>query len=126
MRKLIASALVAGLFLCAGGALAADAPRRDIAARRLNRFNAYAGPSTWGPWTQIAAHGGPVTYTITAKPVGSTVIVGRVKYFGRDGKQHIETFRGSTTITTGNSWATVRVSFKGIPTGSAVEGTISP
>ena len=88
-------------------------------------FASYAGPSVWSDWSNIASYLGVVTYHITAEPVGATALFCRVRYY-RDTGQVIEEFREETTITTGNVVANLEVSFKGIPTGSAVNGTVEP
>lgn len=86
-------------------------------------FNAYAGPNVWGPWVQIAAHGGSVGYSISYEAVGSTLVIGAVYYYGSGGWV-TQQFRDSISIRTGNVWATVHVCFRGTPFGSAVRGII--
>lgn len=88
-------------------------------------YSAYAGPSIWGSWEEIARHLGKCTFNITAEAVGSTIIRGRVRYY-RDSEKVIEEFRDSITIHTGNAVDIVEVSFMGIPMGTAVNGTIDP
>jgi hypothetical protein len=90
------------------------------------QFAAYAGPSTWGAWVNIADHLGVVKYRITGQAVGDTVLRSRVRYFKGPNNQVIEEWADSVSITTGDVVASVEVSFMGIPTGSAVNGTISP
>lgn len=97
--------------------------RTHRAARRL--FAAYAGPLTWGPWVEVAAHGGVVTYKIDYSAVGSTLVHGAVNYYSSNGWR-TDVFRNSITITTGNAWAVVKVCFHGNPFGSAVNGSINP
>ena len=82
----------------------------------------------WGPDTNVASHIGSVTFTITYDAVGDTLVMGRVTYYkGADAGQLVtEEFRDETTITTSNSVANVVCCFKGIPTGSAVNGTVTP
>lgn len=92
----------------------------------MTSFSAYALPNIWGPWVNIASHTASVSFKISADPVGSTVLRCRVRYFkGKGGgSQIIEEFIDNVTITTSNSVAIIEVSFMGIPTGSAVDGTI--
>jgi hypothetical protein len=94
----------------------------------MAQFNAYAPPDLWGAWVTIGSHLGSVTFDISYEALGETLVVGRVRYWKGigPGGQVIEEFRDSTTITTSNSGANVEVSFKGIPTGSPVQGMISP
>jgi len=88
-------------------------------------FNIWAPPNFFGPWVIVASHGGVVRYTIQASAVGSTLVIGEVKYYSQTGER-IEQFRDVARITTGNAWANVRVRFKGIPLGSSVEVRVSP
>lgn len=88
-------------------------------------FNIWAPPMIYGPWVVVASHGGVVRYTITARPQGSTMVMGEVKYHSHTGER-VEAFKDVARITTGNSWANVRVRFKGIPLGSAVDVRVSP
>ena len=90
------------------------------------QYAAFAGPSIWGNWQEVADPLGVVTYNIAAQPVGDTVLRCRVRYFKTENQQTTEEWRDQTTITTGNAVAKVEVSFMGIPTGSAVDGTIDP
>lgn len=98
---------------------------RPLAARN---FVAYAAPMTWGPDVTVASHLGSVTYKITYEAVGETLVIGRVIYYkGPGGGEKVtEEFRNETTITTSNSAANVVCDFKGVPTGSAVNGTVNP
>jgi hypothetical protein len=89
-------------------------------------YPAYAGPNVFGPWAQVGSHAGAITYTISASPVGKTMIVGEVMYFGVDGQRKVEPFYGSTVIRTCNCWATVLVRFKGIPLGTVVNVSVNP
>ncbi|MFD2871729.1 hypothetical protein ACFS5N_04570 [Mucilaginibacter ximonensis] len=88
-------------------------------------YHAYAGPSTWSAWTQIASQFGVTAYDITANAVGSTIIKCRVRYFDRTNTQVISEFLDNITILTAPTGA-VEVSFMGVPTGTAVDGTINP
>jgi hypothetical protein len=106
-------------------------PRDSIEpeALALRQFAAYAGPSSWGSWVQVATHNGVASYNIAYRAaVGGTVVYGAVNYYassyGGSGPR-TEVFKDSTTITTGNAWGNVFVSFHGNPSGSAVNGTIS-
>jgi hypothetical protein len=91
-------------------------------------FVGYAAPMTWGPDVTVASHIGSVTFKISYEAVGDTLVMGRVTYYKGDGAgaKVTEEFRDETTITTSNSVANVICDFKGIPTGSAVNGTVTP
>jgi hypothetical protein len=91
-------------------------------------FESYAPPVVWGPWQVVASHAGSVNYEISVEPIGDTVIYGQVQYWKGNGggNQVVEDFRESTNVSTSNSYANVEVRFKGIPTGTAVRGTIAP
>jgi hypothetical protein len=92
----------------------------------MRLYAAYAGPNIWGPWVIILSHLGIVNCSISAKPVGDTVLRCRVRYFDSKNVQVTEEWNGDVKITTSNSVANVEVSFLGIPLGSAVDGTVSP
>jgi hypothetical protein len=111
--------------LLEGAVRVTDAGAAALPARN---FTAYAPPMIWGPDTTVASHIGTVTFTITYEAVGDTLVMGRVTYYkGPDAGQLVtEEFRDETTITTSNSVANVVCNFKGIPTGSAVNGTVTP
>lgn len=102
--------------------------RSDAIAAAPRTFAAYAAPMIWGPDTNVGSHIGSITFTITYEAVGDTLVMGRVTYYKGAGAGQLvtEEFRDETTITTSNSVANVICSFKGIPTGSAVNGTITP
>ena len=91
-------------------------------------FNGYAPPNFWGSWVTVASHIGSVSYRISYSAVGSTLVVAQVEYWkgSGGGSKVVEDFRDTTSITTSNSVANVRVRFKGVPLGSAVRGSISP
>jgi hypothetical protein len=91
-------------------------------------FAAYAPPMLWGPSVAVASHLGAVTYTIEYSAVGDTLVMGRVTYWKGEGggRKVTEEFRDRTTITTSNSVGTVECEFKGVPLGSAVDGSCSP
>lgn len=74
----------------------------------------------------MADHLGEVTYRIDAVPVGDTVLRCRVRYYKAVRNQVTEEWRDDVTIRTANVVASVEVSFMGLPTGSAVEGTVNP
>jgi len=101
---------------------------RATKIRAKRSFSAYAAPSIWGPWVTVASHIGSVTFTIETTPLGDTLLMSRVRYWkgAGGGSQVTEEFRDSTTITTSNSVANVEVSCKGVPTGSAVDGSVEP
>lgn len=89
------------------------------------QFSAYAPPSAWGSWVQVASHGGVISYSISYEPLGSTNVVGAVNFHGTGG-QVTQQFNDSIDITTGNVWANVFVCFKGAPLGTAVTVAINP
>jgi len=97
------------------------------AQKPRTEFTAYAAPMTWGPDVTVASHIGSFTYTITYEAVGDTLVMGRVSYYkGTGGGQKVyEEFKDSTTITTANAVANVVCDFKGVPTGSAVTGSVT-
>ena len=66
--------------------------------------------------------------TIAYQAVGSSVVFGRVSYFKGpgDGQKVMEEFKDKTTITTANAVANVVCDFRGVPTGSTVNGTVKP
>lgn len=102
--------------------------REDEVTTAARSFVGYAPPLVWGPGVTVASHIGSVTYTIEYSAVGDTVVMGRVTYWkgSGGGRKVTEEFRDSTTITTSNSVATVDCEFKGLPTGSTVNGTCNP
>ncbi len=88
-------------------------------------------PLVWGAWVSIASHAGSVTYTISYRPLGDTLVLAQVRYYAPygdepGGRQVVKDFTETIRITTSNSYANIEVRFKGIVLGSAVEGTISP
>lgn len=90
-------------------------------------FTGYAPPLVWGPSYVIASHIGVVSYSIGYKAAGDTLVLARVTYFKNpNGGQVTEEFRDETVITTSNSVANVTIAFKGVPLGSAIEGTVAP
>ncbi|MDG3075996.1 hypothetical protein [Bacillus halotolerans] len=87
------------------------------------QFSAYAPPNFWGVWYTIESHIGPVDLSISYKAVGDTLVLGKVRYFSENGKKEQE-FIDSVQISCGNAVDNVEVCFKGVPTGSAVEGWV--
>lgn len=110
-----------------GEAIYAAASERR-AHRLATAFVGYAGPMMWGADVVVASHIGSVKYTISYEVVGDTLVLGRVTYFkgAAGGIQVTEEFKDETSITTAKSVANVICSFKGIPIGSAVSGTVEP
>ena len=86
-----------------------------------HRYDAYAPPNFFGNWYEVGAHLGPTTFKITARPLGNSEIASEVRYFASNGQEKIETFTREIRIQTGNGVGAVKVRFKGIPTGTAVE-----
>jgi len=99
--------------------------KKKDSALLSRQFSAYAPPSAWGSWVQVASHGGVISYNISYEPVGNTNVLGSVNYQGAGG-QVSQQFNDSIDITTGNVWANVFVCFRGAPLGTAVTVTISP
>ena len=89
------------------------------------QFDAYAPPIIWGPYLNIQSHGGSVSFTISYKPVGNTLVKGKVRYWKETDKKIELEFLDRITIKTANVWGNIDVCFKGIPLGSAVQGSIS-
>lgn len=92
----------------------------------MSLFNAYAAPSTWGPWVTVGSHLGEASFTINANAVGDTLLKCRVRYYKTSVSQVIEEWLDNVTVNCGDCVANVEVSFMGIPTGSAVDGTVNP
>lgn len=92
------------------------------------RLQAYAPPIAWGPWTIVGSHLGVVTFDIDYTALGDTLVMGEIRYFkgANSGVRVVEGFRDSVTITTSNSVANVEARFKGVPTGSAVDISVTP
>ena len=88
------------------------------------KFTAYAPPMMWGAWNNIQAHGGSINFKITYSPIGDALVMGKVRYFKSDGNQIEQEFKDEISIKTANVWATIEVCFKGLTTGSTVEGEI--
>src|SRR5262245_948206 len=55
-------------------------------AAAKQRHQLYAPPVAWGPWSDVASHIGPARFTITVEPIGKTLVVGEVEYFGPKGR----------------------------------------
>ena len=79
----------------------------------------------WGAWNTIESHGGSISRTITYEPVGDTLVLGKVRYFKFKDKSVEEEFKDNTSISTADVWANIEVCFKGVVTGSTVQGEIS-
>lgn len=92
----------------------------------MRQFISYAPPSSLGDWSVVAEHSASLTYSITAKSVGSTKLKCKVKYYNKKNELVEEEWLDSVKITTGNSIANVEVCFYGIPLGTTVNGTINP
>ena len=92
----------------------------------MRLYNAYAGPAIWGQWVNIASHAGVANFSITADAVGSTLIRCRVRYYKTATQQVVEEWLDKTHIDCGDCYANVEVSFMGLPTGTAVDGTVNP
>jgi hypothetical protein len=60
---------------------------------------------------------------IDASPVGDTTIFGEVRYSNTSNQRVVQAFQGSTFITTCDCLQDIEVRFKGVPLGSAVEGS---
>ncbi len=96
-------------------------------AHAAGGISAWAPPGAWGVWQQLASQiSGPITYKITAEPVGSTAVVGQVAYVDETGKEHIMDFHKDVTFRTGNYSHWIRVRFKGFPLVTVVAVTITP
>lgn len=91
------------------------------------QFAAYAAPNSYGAKVTVASHLSSITYQISYSAVGNANVAGRVHYFkdGHDDKVTEVLFSGGT-ITTANVGGNVEVDFMGTPTGTAVDGLISP
>jgi hypothetical protein len=93
----------------------------------MERFQVYGGPDVFGPWEIVASHIGRAGYTIQVTPIGDTVVVGVVRYFGEgDSRPRTESFSEQVSIQTGDSVANVDVRLKGVPTGSSCWVDVSP
>jgi len=87
---------------------------------RADKYNAYAGPNTWGPVVALKGHLGAATYTLEASPVGDTQIIGEVTYVSDGGHAVTRQFNGTITFRVGKFVGAPTVRFKEIPLGSAV------
>jgi hypothetical protein len=73
---------------------------------------AVAEPLTFGSWEVIASQiNGPVTYRISAIPMGNTRVFGEVRYWDETGELRVQPFQEFVEITTRNSTQSVRVRF---------------
>jgi hypothetical protein len=87
---------------------------------------AQALPNTFGPQVDVVSHLGSVAVSLSAKPLGKTTIVGEIEYWAspEDKETTKKQFYGDIQIRTGKVVGVVKVRFKGIPLGSAVEVTV--
>lgn len=88
-----------------------------------DRYDAYAGPTVWGPGVALKGHLGAATYTLEATPLGDTKVIGEVTYVGEGGKTVTPQFNDTITFRVGEYVGQPTVRFKGIPFGSAVTVT---
>ena len=84
---------------------------------------AQALPNVFGPQVDVVSHLGSVGVSLTAKPLGNTVIVGEIEYWAKadDKEKTKKEFNKEIEIRTADVVGTVKVRFKGIPLGSVVE-----
>ena len=118
-RTTLAAAAVTGVLSVTAAAFGHQPEPGLIPAAADQRHQIYAPPMIYGPWRQIAAHGGPVAFDISVTPVGDTQIVGEVRYTNRTGEKTVDRFIGDVSIRTGNVWDKIEVRLKGVPTGSS-------
>lgn len=105
-----------------GEALLARAVSAEKPENKLRRCRGQAPPVLWGPWREVASHGGAVTFTITEEPEGAMMLRSRVRYHKDEGEV-VDEFICKTTLGIGNVCANVESSFKGEPHCTAVDGT---
>lgn len=87
-------------------------------------FTAYAPPAVFGPWTTaIDGLGYAASIRIAASPLGETTVFGEAKFWNEAGIETVQPFQGAALIRTCNCLQNILVRFKGVPLGSAVEGT---
>lgn len=88
---------------------------------------AYAPPLAWGPWVEVASHLGAIRFRITYTTIGKTLVVAEVRYCQVVGQgEKIVDFQDSIEILTCNAVDNVSVRFKGAPTGSEVQVSVTP
>ena len=92
-------------------------------SKQIKGFTAYAPPSIWSAWTVIYNSSGEGSVEIKAEAIGDTHFIGQIEYYGPGGKKVVN-FNSSRRITFGNSFANVRVRFKGLPTGTTINGSV--
>ena len=98
-------------------------------AARLDagEYQVYAGPMVFGNWQKVGNHIGEATFTVSYQPIGSSVVVGEIRYYDRKtGKQKVESFNGSVTVRTSNSIASIEIRLKGSPSGTSCRVTVRP
>jgi hypothetical protein len=96
----------------------------DDANLLLTRYQVYAPPLFYGQWRVVGSHIGTATFNISVEPIGSTLVVGQVRYYNRDNQRVVQSFSNSVTVRTGNSVANIEVRLKGNPTGSSCWVTV--
>jgi hypothetical protein len=78
-------------------------------------YKAYAPPLVFGPWVTISEQvNGPITYSISAQPLGATKVIGEIRYWDESGELHTDSFFDMTRITTENSTQRIKVRFKSL------------
>ncbi len=86
-----------------------------------NVTSVWAAPFVFGPWATIVNQiSGPLTYDVSASPVGDTDIQGEIRYWDAFGKERQELFFDSVKIKTDNSTQSIDARFRGDPFGSEV------
>lgn len=87
-------------------------------------FTAYAPPNIFGPWvTAIDGLGYDAAVRIDVEPQGSTTIFGEVQFANETGQQTVMPFQGIALFKTCNCLQDIKVRLKGVPLGSAVDGS---
>ncbi|AUI88462.1 hypothetical protein BS333_19250 [Vibrio azureus] len=87
------------------------------------RFSSYAPPMVWSPQISVASHVGSTRYTIKTKIIGNTQVQSWARFYNR-GWQNRYFYSSSTSFTTGEAAASVFMSYKGKPLGSAIQGSV--
>lgn len=83
-------------------------------------MNLYAPPGFWSMWYNIGVVQGPRTVRVSINPIGSTLVKGRIRYWGEENKQVEREFIGDIKFSIGNHIGPVELRLIGIPLGSAV------
>ena len=94
---------ILGLALAALFTAASAAKARD--------FTYNAPPAVFGPWQTVNAYNVATTVTITYAPLGSTMVVGEVDFFGPDGNETVQPLFSGVPFRTGPGLAAVQVRF---------------